>query len=236
MTEARAVKDQYVGDINDFAKYQLLRLAEAHFERVLVAWMLTDADGRNDGGQITYLDDPGNGASDPELFGTLAKLVRDGERSVAAIESSGALAGCEFHSTPMPRDGTERARYFAELVAAVDRGSLVFLDPDNGMEVASVARGANGAERYLYWGELAPLRDAGSSVLVYQHFPRVQRTPYLEGLFTRMGEEMGSDYETFAAYTSRVGFLFALREEHSAMRDVVAKRCERSPLLSFHGR
>lgn len=229
------MKNQYVGDINDFAKYQLLRLAEAHFERILVAWMLTDADGRRDGGQIAYLDDPDNGASDPELFGALARLVGSGERSVAAIESSGALAGCEFHSAPMPRDGAERGRYFAELVATADRESLVFLDPDNGIEVASVARGATGAERYLYWGELAPLRDAGSSVLVYQHFPRVQRTPYLDGLLTRLREEMGSEYETFAAYTSRVGFLFALREKHSAMRDAVARRCEQSPLLTFHG-
>jgi hypothetical protein len=228
------MKDQYVGDVNDFAKYQLLRLAEEHFERVLVAWMLTPADGRGDGGQIGYLDDPANAAADPELFAALAKLVSRGERSVAALEASGALAECRFHSAQMPRGEPERARYFADLAAMADPGALVFLDPDNGIEVASVAKGASGAERYVYWSELEPLRAAGSSVLIYQHFPRVQRASYLDGLLTRLARKMGSGYEAFAAHTSRVGFLFALRAERGRMRDTVARHCEQSPLLSFH--
>lgn len=230
------MKDQYVGDVNDFAKYQLLRLAEQHFERVLVGWMLTGADGRSDGGQVGYLKDPAYGATDPELFEALAKLVGEDRRSIAAIEASGALAGCEFHSAPMPRASAERTRYFAELAKRANPGSLVFLDPDNGIEVASVAFGARGAERYVYWSELGLLRDTGSSVLVYQHFPRVQRTPYLQRLLVRLGEEMGPGFETFCAYTSRVGFLFALSEERRAMADAVARHCEVSPLLSFHSR
>lgn len=227
------MKDQYVGDINDFAKYQLLRLAEAHFERVLVAWMLTAEDGRSDGGQIGYLADADNGAADPELFEALAELVASGRRSVAAVEASGALPRSDFHSTPMPRSSRERRTYFNELAELADQETLVFLDPDNGFEVRSARMGSRGAERYLYWKELTLLRETGSSVLVYQHFPRVQRVPYLEGLLTRLRTEMGPEYESFAAYTSRVGFLFGLHTEHRGLRDAVAERCESSPLLFF---
>ena len=229
------MKDQYVGDINDFAKYQLLRLAEAHFERVLVAWMLTAEDGRRDGGQIGYLADPDNGAADPELFDALAELVADGHRSVTAVEASGALPRCDFHSTPMPRMGEERTRYFQVLAELADSGTLIFLDPDNGFEVRSAPKGSRGAERYLYWSELALLRETGGSVLVYQHFPRVQRIPYLNGLLARLRTEMGPEYECFAAHTSRVGFLFGLHPEHRGLRGAVAERCESSPLLSFVG-
>jgi len=230
------LKDQYVGDVNDFAKYQLLRLAEAHFDQVLVAWMLTARDGRSDGGQIGYLRDPTNSAADPELFATLVKLVARGTRSVAAVEESDALPGCDFHSAPVPKEDPGRTRYFETLATAAGPRTLTFLDPDNGIEVKSVAQGSSGSERYVYWSELARLAETGGSVLVYQHFPRVKRLPFLEGLLRRLDEETGKAFETFAAYTSRVGFLFALREGHGAMRDAVAKRCEISTLLSFHGR
>lgn len=223
-----------MGDVNDFVKYQLLRLAKRHFERVLVGWMLTAADGRSDGGRIHYLKNPDYGAADPELYAALTELVGKGERSIEAIERSGTLAGCAFHSAPMPRGGAERTRYFAELADRADPNSLVFLDPDNGIEVASVAIGTSGSDRYVYWSELGLLRDAGCSILIYQHFPRVQRIPYLENLLTRLAAKMGDGYETFAAYTSRVGFLFALREEHTSMRDTVIQRCKTFPVLSFH--
>jgi hypothetical protein len=229
------LKDQYVGDVNDFAKYQLLRLAEAHFERVLVAWMLTTKDDKSDGGKIAYLDDPRNGAADPALFEALTALVGNGRRSVAALERCGVLPGCSFQSAPMPSKNNERTAYFEALAARANPNTLVFLDPDNGIEVASVAMGRSGAERYVYWSELGLLRDTGSSLLVYQHFPRVQRAPYLDGLLARLSATMSDGYELFAAYTARVGFLFALREEHRALREAVTQRCEESPLLRCHG-
>ena len=97
-----------------------------------------------------------------------------------------------------------------------------------------MAIGTSGSDRYVYWSELGLLRDAGCSILIYQHFPRVQRIPYLESLLTRLTAKMGEGYETFAAYTSRVGFLFALREEHASVRDTVIERCKSFPVLSFH--
>jgi hypothetical protein len=56
------MKNQYVGDLIDFAKYGLLRaLAGAGGERLFrlgLVWYLTPDDGRDDGGRIHYLSEP----------------------------------------------------------------------------------------------------------------------------------------------------------------------------------
>ena len=227
------MKDQYVGDVNDFAKYQLLRLCEPLFERLIVAWMLTETDGRGDGARIGYLQDPGRGELDIELFGALGEIVSSGRRSVTAVEESGVLGEAEFHSGPMPAEREGRSAYFSALGELAGPGSLLFLDPDNGIEVASVAAGRRHSERYVYWSELAALAERGGSLLVYQHFPRVERRRYLEVLLACLGEECGGR-RTFVAYTSQVGFLFAVSEERAAkVREAVLERCADSPLLSF---
>jgi len=154
-------------------------------------------------------------------------------RGVTEIGPKRYRGAREVRSGPMPTDGAKRERYFQALAEKAGPDTLVFLDPDNGLEVRSVSASASGAERYLFWHELRLLRDAGSSLLIYQHFPRVQRAPYLKERLTRLRGELGDSYETFAAYTSQVGFLFGLRREHPALRDAVAARCANSPLLSY---
>ena len=228
------MKNQYVGDINDFAKYQLLRLCRPAFERIVVAWMLTAADGRTDGARIRYLAEPAWRCEDPELFDTLAELVGAGNRSVAAVELSGVLGKCLFERGPIEGDPDRRKRYFAGLGELACPDSLVFFDPDNGLEVPSVARHCRGSERYLYLEELGLVRDAGASVLVYQHFPRVDRRRYLDGLLPRLGDEMGAGHVVFAAYSSQVAFLFALRKERvDLVLASIERRCAESRLLSL---
>lgn len=231
------MKDQYVGDVNDYAKYQLLRLAAPHFEPLIVAWMLTAGDGRGDGARIGYLSDPAWRTTDPELYDELAALVAAGERSVAAVERLRSLAACEFDPRPMPHGHEARSAHFAALAERATSDSLVFFDPDNGLEVPSAPKHRRGAERYLFWDELAPLRERGASVLVYQHFPRVPRPAYVERMLGRLGGEMGDGYTLFAAHTSLVAFLFAIREERATpLRDAVSERCAESTLLSFASR
>jgi hypothetical protein len=64
------MKEQYVGDLNDYRKYALLRaLAAGGENRIAVAWMLTPPDDRNDGNKRAYLDQPEKHRRfDPDLF------------------------------------------------------------------------------------------------------------------------------------------------------------------------
>ena len=53
------MKNQYVGDINDYRKYGLLRSLQTVSDmRLLVSWMLTKDDGSSDGKFIDYLKNP----------------------------------------------------------------------------------------------------------------------------------------------------------------------------------
>jgi hypothetical protein len=228
------LKDQYVGDVNDFAKYQLLRLCIPAFEQVIVAWMLTGADGRTDGGRIGYLAKRDRREEDPALFDVLAEMIAMGERSVAGVERSGVLDGCHFEQGQIEGDPSARQRYFSRLAGLACANSLVFFDPDNGLEVPSVASNRQGSERYLYLEELGLFRDRGASVLVYQHFPRVNRHCFLDQRLRRLREHMGLDYVVFAAHSSQVAFLFALREKRArSLLASVKRRCAESRFLSF---
>lgn len=229
------MKNQYVGDQNDFAKYLLLRLCSRVFDEILVAWMLTEDDGRGDGAKIGYLDLPDWREADPGLLDGLAELVGSGRRTLAAVEGSGLLPGARFFSETLPLRADGRAEYFERIATVAGAGSLVFFDPDNGLEVASTPKRKRGAEKYVYLDELAAFANGGTSVLIYQHFPRVQRDAYVEASLARLGETFGARYETFAARTSHVGFFFAAVEPYAGrMREALAAEHAEHPVLRYY--
>jgi len=176
------VKDQYTGDVNDYLKYSLLRvLLAAHPGALHVCWMLSAPDGRSDGRRLGYLDrQDGFAELDPEAFRALAEMVRGGRRSVAAVQEAGLLERASFHAALLTDDGDARRGYFANLWSVLGARDLVFFDPDNGLEVASVRFGKRNSCKYLYWEELDRALGGQRSVCVYQHFPRVKRSAYVQ--------------------------------------------------------
>ncbi len=71
------MKDQYVGDVNDYRKYGLLRAFQsAGAHQLLVAWMLTPDDGGSDGNLRSYLQkSPRWERFDPELYNRLVAVL-----------------------------------------------------------------------------------------------------------------------------------------------------------------
>lgn len=78
------MKDQYVGDINDYRKYALLRVLSAGgANRIGVCWMMTPSDGGLDGGKLAYLQQPERHRHvDPELL-QLVPPASAGARSLS---------------------------------------------------------------------------------------------------------------------------------------------------------
>ncbi len=137
------MRNNYVGDIGDFAKYGLLRTL-ACGKRLGVAWYLrTDSDpsGSNDGRHTDYLMRPEEWRHlDPELFDELGKLVRDGRRTVKAVAESGLLGDATFAAEPLDispvlHGDRERWRreWFERTRAKLRDCDLVFADPDNSL-------------------------------------------------------------------------------------------------------
>jgi hypothetical protein len=219
------MKDQYVGDYNDFVKYALLRAILAQELPLLACWMLTADDRSSEGGKLAYLEQaPTFRHLDPEAFDTMASLVASRSRSVAAVEASGLLAGAGFVSRLLEDHSSSRAVFFRELWR--NQPSVLFFDPDNGFEVPSKPRGRRDSSKYLYWSEVEESFRLGHSVIVFQHFAREERTAHVSRLLSRLGEATGAD--VFALRSAHVAFLVAPQIAHEdRLRQVARELTER---------
>jgi len=143
--------------------------------------MLTSHDGRRDGGRIGYLDQPGEWKKyDPSLFDALQKVASN--RDVICAENPAILSPMTFtfYVEELRDDKAARAAYFQEFWSRLPGKDLVFFDPDNGLDVPSKPVGRKGSSKYLYRNELLPTWRSNSSILIYQHFPRKERSEFIE--------------------------------------------------------
>ena len=92
------MQDRYAGDVGDFGKYGLLRWlcgpdADGPALRLGVLWYRLEDATAGDGKHVSYLKPPRSRdflECDPDLFERMCSIV-SGERSIAALETSGAL-------------------------------------------------------------------------------------------------------------------------------------------------
>lgn len=210
------MKNQYFGDVNDYRKYGLLRhLNRSGFERLMVAWMLTPDDDSAEGNFRSYLTDRARFAGcDPELYVALQAILRNTDPCVALLNDSRVLSTAAFYSAQVPDRRAERLGWQQGLWAAAVGSDLVFVDPDNGIEVKSRPIGRKGSSKYVAWEELTGLWRAGCSVLIYQHFRREERGVFARRMATELAERTGAQLvEAFR--TPHVLFLLAAQNRHA---------------------
>jgi len=146
------LKDQYYGDKRDYFKYGLvLRLLRelklGHFSFVV---MLTRADDTGHGGSVEY------GVVDgaEELHQHLHESIRDeagvvcgSRRNVRVIAPFLEARGlsCQIHDDLFTH--RDRSSYFRSVRAGLTQGTVVLLDPDNGLEVGRL--NAENGHRYV---------------------------------------------------------------------------------------
>jgi hypothetical protein len=212
------MKEQYVGDENDYRKYALLRHFGAAGARVGICWMLTPPDGGPDGGKTAYLDLPDRWRThDPELFDQLRGVRSSpGARRLNLIERRGVIPEALFFAEHLSDRVDLRRAFFAAAFAELRRADLIFFNPDNGLDVKSIRPGHLGSSKYLYRAEVAEAYGRGHSVLVYQHFPRLKREQFIA--------ELGADLPTHAPNariwcyrTAQVAFLLLINPRHATV-------------------
>lgn len=224
------MKHQYFGDINDYKKYGLLRsITSASGLGLLVAWMLTPDDGSTDGKFIEYLGNPNRWERyDSALYRGLVKLLDEvPERNVSLIEDSELLNGCGFFSDYVPDSKLERKTWFSSLLDASRSSDLVFLDPDNGLEIKSKPYGRKDSSKFLYWREVSDLWRSGKSLLIYQHFIRENREQFIQRMLISL-KDIAKSSVVEAFYTPHVVFLMALQPEHQRFRQSIISAVEGS--------
>ncbi len=167
------MKSQYFGDARDFAKYGILRAMQSAGLSLAVLWWLTEDDRSGDGRLLKYLEDERLRRHDPELFDCLRRWFGEGAvRSVTWIEESRLLEGAAFHGQLVPRESVARRGWLNDGLRVARGFDVVFLDPDNGLEVKSVRPGTVRSAKYVFLDELARIHATGASILVYQHHSR----------------------------------------------------------------
>jgi len=174
---------------------------------------------------LQYLQEPAAWRHyDPALYDHLRESVLDrGIRDVRAIDDPLMFPWALFFTETLTDDADARAAYFAAFTDLAAGCHLVFYDPDNGIEVKSVPYGRIGSSKYLYWREIVPAFQAGHSLLIYQHFPRVQREVYTSALARELAKRTGAR-EVYSFRTPRVLFLLAVQEQHSCSLQAADQR------------
>jgi hypothetical protein len=209
------MKNQYVGDFNDFVKYAILRAVVGADLPVALCWMLTADDAPAEGQKLKYLRRPAEFRHlDPRLFDDLSVIVARGERTIQAVEDAQLFSDMVFYGRVLEDAPSARAVYFRDLWPGVPTASVVFFDPDNGFEVPSKPKARKGSSKYIYWDEVQECARRGHSVIVFQHFAREKREPYVARLLDRLTAETQLE-SAFALRSANVAFLFAAQATHA---------------------
>lgn len=223
------MKDQYVGDITDYRKYALLRaLSCGGANRIGVCWMLTPSDGGLDGGKLAYLQQPERHRQyDPALFELLDHAASAPERRrLKTIEDSGAVPQALYHNDLLPDDAAGRKAFMDRCAAEFRDVELIFFDPDNGLEV-SLPKGRKNSSKYLYLDEVSAFYASGKSLLIYQHFPRIERTAFVARCVERL-RSAAPDASFWSFATAHViFFLLAHPESPARLASAAVSACER---------
>lgn len=128
-------------------------------------------------------------------------LRNHGELHLSLIEESEILPnGTAFFSEPLPdltgpphKRLPERTAWFTRAQEAVRGCELVFLDPDNGLEVRSVGPSSRLSGKYATVAEIDSLLSAGAGIIFYQHCDRspwsIQRTRILNQIVSGVSQQ-----------------------------------------------
>jgi hypothetical protein len=228
------VRHNFVNDIGDYAKYALLRAlcASEPMTRLGVIWYLTEhAERNNDGRKRSHLVTAGWDGLDPDLLARMRRiengLQNQGQLNVSLIEESGILPpSTAYFSEPIPpvlgtgrQRVSGRAAWFGRAREAMTDCDLVFLDPDNGLEVPSVPITSPFSSKYTTVAEIAALLDTGAGVVLYQHGNRttwsVQRERVCAQIAAGTGRDLTIRSLRFGAFGSRSFFCIASNQKSS---------------------
>jgi hypothetical protein len=245
------MQNRYIGDVGDFGKFGLLRLLSGgdgeKMLRLGIVWYLYPDETHNeDGKHVSCLQTNARDFRhcDEKLYDGLRMLLLDDagliitdNRHISAVETSDLLPESTlFYSTPLSYAGelsvskrpSLRKAWFAGALEATISADMVFLDPDNGIECASVKRTAKKGPKYVFWDDVAAFVERGQSVVIYHHLNRSSKHPkQVEDMLWQMRERFPEDTEasavTFTRGNSRSYFVVASPQHKDLLRHRLAK-------------
>ena len=139
------------------------------------------------------------------------------------VEKQNIIPGASYFTKILSDNLFDRQLYFERLGKIVKSYDLVFFDPDNGIAIPSVIKGRKNSSKYIYWDEMEDIWKRGLSLLVYQHFPRVNRLKYINNIFEQIKEKLKVG-EIYAIKTTHMVYFLLLQDKHKINFLVLKKK------------
>jgi ribosomal protein S30 len=239
------MKNQYFGDIRDLFKYDLIQriIKEiVSLQKFTFIPMLTKCEpNRGDGNKRGFAraeKDDRPGTNNEELIGFLKKYgaineVDKDKRDFTKIEDYFKSKSIKvlFHKDEeheyFEQEQKARDRYFQNIPREYLHRSLVFVDPDIGLEVKTCT------EKHLRYEEVRELHDCmdeGSILMIYQHYPRA-RNKHKEYLpparANRLKREVRGDLPIWITDNEIIFFLLTKNDELKSQLERIISRYKR---------
>jgi hypothetical protein len=194
------MKNQYFGDLRDLFKYDLILhiLAQAvSLQQLTFIPMLTKNDYLNEGNKRDFdkakiQNLPGIRNIKLVKFLKKYKDVTADKRDISCIESHFSSADHKISiyngQKGLYFEEKVRKKYFSEIPQELLIESLIFIDPDIGLEIK------HSTAKHLLYGEVKSLydrMDQDSIMMIYQHFPRINHEYYLSVRSQELKEKTG---------------------------------------------
>jgi hypothetical protein len=221
------MKNQYVGDINDYRKYDLLQiLSRILGQRLLVVWMLTENDNQNDGKKTKYLNYPEKWRKyNEKLFDELKKIVAGKKRCIEQVQELPLFKENNFifYSEYINDELTERDNYFKNVIKASHDAKILFFDPDNGIEPTNTNK-IKKPSKYLFWKEIEKFWNLEKDILIFQYFPWFcNRENYIKNKIEKCSKMMKIDKENIIHFFAKNVFYLFLTHDISNKRVALNK-------------
>jgi hypothetical protein len=244
------MQDRYAGDVGDFGKFLLLKALFSDSIFCLgVVWYLVPDDDNNDGLHISYVNKSDYLNCDVEICNKLKKVIMSGQRSVKMLERARLLPldteyfseRLDFHFTytsqsQLDKNEREKRRetWLNNAISAVSKCNVVFLDPDNGLQIDSCKKIHQiKAHKFSYYSEISKLAEDKHSTVIYHHLNR--HDSHANQIETRVNElrkEIKPTGKIFAVrfrpYSPRAYFILTDSNAENCIRESLMKMLSKS--------
>lgn len=226
------MKNQYAGDVGDYTKLGILRGLENAGFSIGLNWYLTPDEPEHsktftDGKHTKFLkcdcDTP-----DKNLHCALQKIGLSKNRSVARLEQAKLFKNALFYNKML--EAKNRDKWHSEALKKLHKQDVIFLDPDNGLEVKSTKPYSKNGNKYTTYKEATDYYAQGATVIIYKHRDRKPESEYLKRFYQFKDMEKTRNAKMFYLRASRYSvrdYLFLVQERHfsgleSAIDDFLA--------------
>ena len=213
------MKNQYAGDVGDYTKLGVLRGLEQAGFSIGLNWYLTPDEPEHsktftDGKHTKFLECDCD-TPDIDLYCALQKIGLSNNRTVARLERAKLFENTLFWNKML--EGKSRDKWHLEALKKLGKQDVIFLDPDNGLEVKSTNPYSKNGNKYTTYKEAADYYVQGATVIIYNHRDRKPENEYLKRFSQFIDMEETKNAKMFYLRASRYSvrdYLFLVQERH----------------------